>query len=252
MYDHIARFYDLSHDRLTHDIPFLLALANQTGGPVLEPGCGSGRLLVPLARAGYAVTGVDNSREMLARAERRLAGETADVRGRARLLDADLKRLAWTGVEPFGLIIFGFNTFMHLDEAGAGAALQRLRPVLRPGGLLVIDVENPMALAAAADDPDFELEDTLRDERLGETIRQYTAYEGVPGEQAVDVNWVYETVGRESSPAKFRQRLHYLYPHQYDLLLTLTAFRLTAIFGDYDRRPFDEESERLLLLATPL
>ena len=74
-YDAIARYYDLSHQSLVEDIPFLLRVAAETGGPALELGCGSGRLLVPLARAGYAVTGVDNSPEMLARAELRLAGE---------------------------------------------------------------------------------------------------------------------------------------------------------------------------------
>jgi SAM-dependent methyltransferase len=248
-YDRIARYYDLSHDRLADDIPFLLGLAAETGGPVLEPGCGSGRLLVPLARAGHAVTGVDNSPEMLARAETRLTGEPDGVRGRARLLAGDIKKLSLPDGAPYGLIVFGYNTFMHLDEAGAGAALKRLRPLLRAGGRLAIDVANPMILAAAADDPDFELEDTLRDELRGETIRQYTAYEGAPGEQMVDVTWVYEQVGAEAAPTKARLQLHYLYPHQYDLLLTLTGFRLTAIYGDYDRSPFTEESERLILVA---
>jgi SAM-dependent methyltransferase len=248
-YAHIARYYDLSHDRLTDDIPFLLQLAAETVGPVLEPGCGSGRLLVPLARAGYAVTGIDSSPEMLARAETRLAGETADVRGRVRLLAADMRKVSWPVEETYGLIIFGYNTFMHLDEAGAGTVLKRLRPALRPGGWLAIDVANPMALAAAADDPDFELEDTLRDELLDRTIRQYTAYEGAPGEQIVDVTWVYEQVGEDSAPTKAQLRLHYLYPHQYDLLLTLTGFRMTALYGDYDRSPFDEESERLIVVA---
>lgn len=251
MYDHIARFYDLSHDRLTGDIPFLLAVATETGGPVLELGCGSGRLLVPLARAGFSVTGVDSSPEMLARARLRLDGETADGRARVKLLSADMKQLPLAEEEAYGLIVFGYNTFMHLREAEAGAILPRLREALRPDGLMVIDVENPAALARAADDPDFELEDTLRDERLGETIRQYTAYEGVPGEQVVDVTWLYETIGQESAPVKARQRFYYLYPHQHELLLTLTGFRLRAIYGNYQRRRFTEDSERLILLATP-
>lgn len=251
-YDPIARFYDLSHDRLTDDIPFLLAVATEVGGPVLELGCGSGRLLVPLARAGFTVTGVDSSSEMLARARLRLDGEPDDVQARIELLQADMKRLPAAGEAAYGLIVFGYNTFMHLNEAEAGALLPRLRPALRPGGLLLVDVENPTTLARAADDPDFELEETLRDERLRETIRQYTAYEGTPGEQVVDVTWLYETIGQESAPVKARQRFHYLYPHQYELLLTLTGFRLKAIYGNYQRRRFTEDSERLILLAAPV
>ena len=141
---------------------------------------------------------------------------------------------------------------MHLDEAAAGTALKRLRPLLRAGGRLVIDVANPILLSMAADDPDFVLEDLLEDRVHGETIRQYTAYESIPGEQAVDVTWIYETEGRESDEAtrtKARLRYHYLYPHQYDLLLSLTGFRLTALVGDYAGSRFAEESERLILLA---
>jgi SAM-dependent methyltransferase len=251
IYDHIARYYDLSHDRLTGDIPFLLAVAAETGGPVLELGCGSGRLLIPLAHAGFAVTGVDNSPEMLARATLRLEGEPAGIRERIKLFSADMNQLSLPSDEAYGLIAFGYNTFMHLNETGAGAILKRLRPALRPDGLLVIDVENPVTLARAADDPDFELEETLRDERLGETIRQYTAYEALPGEQVVDVTWLYETVGQEAAPVEVRQRFYYLYPHQYELLLTLTGFRLKAVYGNYQRRRFTEEGERLILLATP-
>lgn len=254
MYEHIARYYDLSHDRLVEDIPFLLKLAAETAGPVLEIGCGSGRLLVPLARAGYPVTGVDSSPEMLAQAEIRLAAESSAVRARVRLVAGDVKSLRRPPEDQYSLIVFGYNTFMHLDEAAAGAVLKRLRPALRDGGRLVIDVANPILLSSVADDPDFVLEDVLEDKLHGETIRQYTAYEAVPGEQAVDVTWIYETTGDGSGDdertARARLRYHYLYPHQYDLLLTLTGYRLATLSGDYDGSPFHEGSDRLILLAT--
>lgn len=256
MYDLIARYYDLSHDRLVEDIPLLLRLAGETGGPVLEIGAGSGRLLVPLARAGFGVTGIDLSDEMLARAEARLAGESADTRANVRLVAADVRSLVLPGDAGFGLAIFGYNTFMHLDEATAGTALKRLRPLLRPDGRLLIDVANPMLLSMAADDPEFVLEEVLRDDARGGKIRQYTAYEAVPGEQAVDVSWLYEDdrgVGENDEPKRVEVHLryHYLYPHQYDLLLSLTGYRLTSIAGGYKGEPFDEESDRLILLAVP-
>jgi len=247
-YDAIARYYDLSHQSLVEDIPFLLRVAAETGGPALELGCGSGRLLVPLARAGYAVTGVDNSPEMLARAGLRLAGEPEEVRARVRLVPADLRALSLPGAEPFGLAYFGYNTFMHLDDAGAAAALRRLRPLLRPGARLLIDVDHPLALAAAADDPDFVLEDVLRDDALGETIRQYTAFESVPGEQAVDVVSVYETEADDQpEQTEVKLRYHYYYPHQFDLLFGLTGFRLVALHGSHAGTPFAEDSERLIV-----
>lgn len=255
MYDQIARYYDLSHDRLVDDIPFLLSQAAKVGGPILEIGSGSGRLLLPLARAGYDVIGIDNSPEMLARAEMRIAGQPPEVQERIRVVSADVRTLDLSDRNEFGMIIFGNNTFMHLDEVGAGAAFKRLRPLLRSGGTFLIDVFNPILLAMAADDPDFVLEDVMTDREAEKTIRQYTAYESIPGEQIVDVSWIYEVEGAgstrdEESPVKASLRYHYLYPHQYDLLLGMTGFRLTALFGDYDGSPLHEESDRLILVAT--
>ena len=253
MYEHIARYYDLSHDRLVDDIPFLLRLAAETRGPVVEIGCGSGRLLVPLIRAGFDVTGIDSSPEMLARAELRLAAEPADIRARARLVAGDIRTVDMQPAREFGLAVFGYNTFMHLDEAAAGAALKRLRPLLRADGRVVIDVAGPMLLSSSADDPDFVLEDVLEDKARGSVIRQYTAYEAIPGEQAIDVTWVYEAGEGEATDERARTRAklryHYFYPHQYDLILTLTGFRMMALYGDYDGSPFNEESERLIVLA---
>ena len=105
-----------------------------------------------------------------------------------------------------------------------------------------------MALATAADDPDFILEDVLRDDVLGETIRQYTAYESVPGEQAVDVSWVYEAGrGAQTERTRVKLRYHYFYPHQFDILFGLTSFRLVALHGSHAGTPFTEDSERLIV-----
>lgn len=253
MYEHIARFYDLSHDRLVDDIPFLLRQAAEAGGPVLEIGCGSGRLLVPLIRAGFDVTGIDSSPEMLARAELRLAAESPLVRDRVRLIHGDIRTADLHGKSGFGLAVFGYNTFMHLDEVGAGAALKRLRPLLRADGLMVVDVAGPMLLASSADDPDFVLEDVLEDKARGGVVRQYTAYESIPGEQAIDVTWIYEAgdgqATNEQARTKTKLRYYYLYPHQFELLFALTGFRMLALYGDYDGSPFHEESERLILMA---
>ena len=73
MYATLARYYDQIHTTLTADVPFILKQVKKQGGPVLELGCGTGRLLFPLAEAGFPVTGVDNSSEMLNIARQRLA-----------------------------------------------------------------------------------------------------------------------------------------------------------------------------------
>ena len=96
-----ARFYALDerYDSLDpdkaatdEDVRFFISEAQQRGGPVLEIGCGPGRVLIPLARAGYAVTGVDSSPEMLTRVRKNVAREPEDVRRRITIRQGDMRR----------------------------------------------------------------------------------------------------------------------------------------------------------------
>lgn len=247
-YDAIARYYDLAHDLLTDDIDYVVGLATDAGGPVLELGCGSGRLLLPLARAGLSVTGVDSSAAMLRLAEARLATEDAAAAARVRLIEGDIAAFAAEG-EPFGLAVFGYNTFMHLSETEIAAALRHIRGCLRPGGLLLIDIENPFTLSTDdGGEPRLEAEFGTDEQ----PIRQYAAYRDVPGEQAVDVTWLYEETMPDGTTARaesrFRQYLYY--PHQIDLFLTQAGFRLAGLGGGYEGEGYDEESERLLALGS--
>ncbi len=75
----IARYYDQDDGRIEEDIPTVLGFAQKTGGPVLDLGAGTGRLTIPLAEAGYEVTGIDSARAMLAIAEHK-SGESGAER----------------------------------------------------------------------------------------------------------------------------------------------------------------------------
>src|SRR5690606_41981516 len=89
MYEHIAPYYDQIHASFTEDVALVLALAGRVGRPVLELGCGSGRLLLPRARAGYQVTGLDNSPAMLALAREGLDREPGVVQQVVTLPEGD-------------------------------------------------------------------------------------------------------------------------------------------------------------------
>ena len=103
VYEKLARFYDLEHADLTADLVFFLHLTRQAGGPVLEVGCGTGRLLLPLVEAGIDVTGVDSSPAMLSVARRKL-GE------RVMLIEGDIRTVTLPGC--YALIIISINTFI--------------------------------------------------------------------------------------------------------------------------------------------
>ena len=124
------------------DIGFFRDLALRTEGPVLELGCGSGRVTVPLAEAGVTIVGVDRSRPMLDVAEKRRRGLPADVRRRLRFVEADMTDVR-VG-RRFGLVFAAFRVFMCLLDPDAQlAALATSRRHLRPGGLLALDLFDP-------------------------------------------------------------------------------------------------------------
>src|SRR5690606_34936599 len=116
----------------------VLALAAE-GGPILELGCGTGRLLIPLARAGRQVTGIDRSPAMLRLARERAQGEPHAVRRRIKLLCADMADFS-LGEPRYKLALISYNTFLHLDATRAMAACRNIGRHLAPGGHLFIDV----------------------------------------------------------------------------------------------------------------
>lgn len=252
MYDTIAHYYDVTHADLREDIPFVLALAAEAGGAVLELGCGSGRLLLPLARAGFAVTGVDNSAGMLARARQRVAGETTAVRTLITLVEGDMTALSLPKSDRFALAIAPYNTLLHLTPEQTGAMLRGVKRVLGENGRLFIDLINPAAIANTPDDATLTLENCFTDPETGHTVLQLAANRLDEAEQTLRVTWIYDATPPGGGPIHrtiAQGAYHYLYPHQLELLLQEAGFRLLSLSGDYDGAAYDEESPRLLLLA---
>ncbi|VAW43503.1 hypothetical protein MNBD_CHLOROFLEXI01-2184 [hydrothermal vent metagenome] len=253
MYDKIARFYDLTHANLTADIPFILQLAADSDGSVLELGCGSGRLLLPLAQAGFQVTGVDSSAGMLARAKARLVEVETAVQQRVTLVEADMTSLTMPSENRFGLILIPYNTFMHLDTVQALLALRQARSYLAENGRLFIDLPNPLDIASISDDQLLSLENVLTDPESGELIVHLVSNQLDSANQTLHITWIYD-VSQPSGGAINRtvaQAIyHYRYPHQIELLLQESGFKLAHLLGNYDQSLYNEESERLLILAT--
>jgi len=135
-YDGCATHYDADYASAgyEHDIPFYVERAKASGGPVLELGCGTGRVLVEIARAGIEIVGVDLSEEMLARAEERLAAEPAEVRERVRLIHSDLRTVTVDGgIGRFPLVTSPFRVVQHLvSRDDQKAWLRTVRAHLAP------------------------------------------------------------------------------------------------------------------------
>lgn len=255
MYELLSQYYDLIHDQLTEDINFVLALAKECGGPILELGCGTGRLLLPLVRAGYVVTGVDNEQAMLVRARQRLEGEADEIQKRAKLCRADVRSLLLPGEKKYyGLALFSYNTMLHFQPHELGQTLRRIRRYLLPDGRLFLDVANPYVIESIQYEESPVLENSFASPETGEMINQLSQSRLDSSNQCLTTTWFFEpkqqstkSVDRVSVQVEY----WYQFPHQIELVLQQSGFRLEQMIGDYDRSNFHEESERLLIIARP-
>ncbi len=251
MYDQIAEYYDLTHAELIEDIPFILQLAQEQAGAVLELGCGSGRLLLPLAKASISITGIDNSGAMLQRARQKIALEPTAVLEKITLIQEDMSHFHIPD-EMFALVVVPYNTFMHLDSKTAVSTLRCIKKCLAGNGRLLIDLANPFTIANTPEDQLISLENHIIHPQTGDHILHMASNRLDDEQQQLHITWIYDrspanggAVQRTIAQAIY----HYRYPHQIELLLHETGFKLASLWGDYDQSPFTEDSPRLLILA---
>jgi SAM-dependent methyltransferase len=236
------------------DVAFYLEVAAACGDAsrVLDLGAGTGRMTLPLARAGHAVVGVDASRTMLARARQKLAAEAPEVRARVELLEADGRAFHAPGA-PFDLAIAPFRVLQHFPEPDDQLrVLASLRAHLVPGGRLALDVFNPN-YAALASDRRAELEDTaeqaLPDGRSFRRTTRITRVSFVEQVSHVELTY-YVRAGTETTRHVQAFPMRWFTPSELAHLVARAGFRLDAIHGGFDRRPLTDEAPELVLLAT--
>jgi SAM-dependent methyltransferase len=218
------------------DIGFFRRLAETTQGPVLELGCGTGRVAVPLAEAGHRVVGLDRSRAMLDLAERRRRSLQPDVRRRLRFVEADMTDFELGS--RFGLVFAAFRVFMCLlDPASQRAALGQIRRHLRPDGLLVLDLFDPLLdRITPGPQPSREV-DEVRHPDTGRRVRVVTLGRvHDPLGQWMTEDWRFTELDDDDRVLREEvETLTLRWTFRYELhhLLALAGFEVTAEMSDY-------------------
>jgi len=251
-----AVLYDWEYRRRRDDVRFYCTLADERGGPVLDLGCGTGRLMAPLLRAGHTVVGVDAAPAMLARAAARIGRLPAPSRRRALLLRADMRALAFP--PRFAFAVAAFHSIQHLETdidlarffAGAAGALM-------PGGWLAFDTFAPDAQFLARATPPRR--DRLR--RWGTTrfthpaTGQRTAYSETYrlAGKILQMTLHYQRIdGRGHQLGRERRVLlshRQIEPAKIDELLRAAGLKLIASWGGFDGRPIEPATEQQIFLA---
>lgn len=251
-FDAFARFYDGDYRNYAEDLQLVTDLVQESGGPVLEMGCGTGRVLLPLAALGVDCTGIDLSPALLAVARAKLT--QANLAQGVTLIQRDMRTFDLTASTPggFGMVCCMSNTLMHLPtQADQRMALARAFDHLRPGGWLLLDLFSPDIPRLLQVEGLQELADSWPDPATGATVYKWVVRRLNLAEQIQETLFIYEEIfpdGRvQRTPCPFN--LRFLWPSEGELLLELAGFDLVESWGDFDGNPVDDASERLIFWA---
>ena len=243
LYDHVPLYLERT------DVGFYVEESKAARGPVLELGCGTGRILVPIARAGSTIVGLDSSTHMLERCRANLAREPAALQQRVTLQQRDMHDFD-LGAQ-FPLIIAPFRVFQHLTTVAAQLRfLAKVTHHLAPGGRFIFDVFNPrFDILVGADG--VEREDTP-EQRLpdGRTFRRSYRIARVRWvDQVSESELIYYVAGKRYVQA-FEMR--WFLPAELQHLLARAGFRVRHVYGDFARGPLVDGAPEQVVVATNL
>lgn len=248
-WDDYAAFYDWENARTVgrRDVAFWRDFALRTGGRALELGCGTGRVAVPLARAGVPIVGIDRSAEMLAFARRRL--RRAKLQGRLSLVRGDIRHLPFRRRAPFDLVLAPYGILQSLlEDRDLAATLEAAGAALRRGGRLGVDLvpdvprwreySRRVTLAGHRGPrrtPIRLVESVHHDRRRRLTVFEHEYIEGAgPSRRRRTFTVTFRTLSVPDMCGRIER----------------AGFRIDAVLGDYDGGPWDPRADSWIVLAT--
>jgi SAM-dependent methyltransferase len=240
IYDAVTELH-IAGSSVEGDVEFFRAAARRRGGPILDVGCGTGRVAAPLALDGWTVVGIDRSEPMLALAERRRAGLAVEVAARLELAQADLTDFDLD--RTFALIVVPFRVFQFLlTPETQRSGLAALRRHLAPGGELVLDLFDPRLDLCV---PDFRPPagngDIVRHPVTGNEVRvERVSRVNDPIRQVFDEVWQsteLDAAGRQLHSLRETLSLRWTYRWEMRHLLELSGFEVVSVHGDFKGGP---------------
>jgi SAM-dependent methyltransferase len=260
-YAAIAQWYDHEHDTYEDDIALYADLASGAGPYLLEIGCGTGRVTLPLAQAGSRVTAVDSSAAMLARCRTRLAGAPPRAAQRVTLIRADARALGDEVPTNHAMALIPLNTFAHFAlPEDRQHVLEQVRAHVVPGGRLVIDLdlEGPKRLLAQAGLLWLMGSWAPADSPTGQeaTARVTHLISASPGAapDTIAITHFYDAQDAQGTVRRVVARMTQSVLTHQELLLTITqaGFAIEAAYGSYELEPYRTGAERVIVVAHAL
>lgn len=249
----LAHYYDLEYHHYDLDLDFYvqyaIALEPDHKLPILELGCGTGRIAMALAEAGFRVVCVDTSQAMLD-----ICVEKARARGvgsRITPVHADMRDLSGVPTGPYNLAFCALNTFAYLiSTTEQRAMLEAVRPLLVQHGVLILDLTPPWPELLPPSNGEIIHQGTYSDSSRAIVHKLVTGVTQ-PSNQTHHVTLFYDHEAPDGALTRTTQSLVMRWTGRYEmeLLLKLCGYTLEKLYGGYDLEEFKDGSERMIFLA---
>jgi SAM-dependent methyltransferase len=237
--------YHTHHTLRSEDLSFWRDIAQESGGPVLELGCGTGRVLLRLVKENLQVHGIDNDPDMLTFLNRMIPPTMA---WQVEIDETDMRTFDLG--KQFPLIILPCNTLSTFPRADRKSIYSRSQAHLHPGGKFIFSIPNTLILADLPDHGAVELEDEFSHPATGNPIKVYSSWEKDPGR--ITFFWRYDhhfPDGRVTTTE--HTTTHVLdSPKQYLAEIQESGFKPTAAYGDFYLDSFTPDSPYFILVST--
>lgn len=249
----LAELYDFVPGYVQRpDLDFYLGMCRSSPGKVLELGCGTGRVLIPAAREGCDIVGLDLSEHMLTECRKKLQAEPREVQERVTLVQGSMTDFIMG--TTFALVTIPFRPFQHLISVPEQlACLRCINRHLDIRGKLVLDVfqvdlgkiADPWPQEEVEDVADIALPDGRRLRRTNRLVGLHRA------DQCMDVEIIFYLTETDGTTHRLVQAFPFRYFFRYEVehLLARCGFRVVDLFGNFDGSPLTDESPEMIFMA---
>ena len=235
---------------LAFDVERYCQIAGDQPIRILDLCTGTGRIAIPLARAGHTVTGVDISKAMLEGFSQRLQVEDKDIAARIDLVSADISTMSLDR-NNFDLATIGFNSLMCLPDFDLQqTALQAAADHLKPGGKLVLDLMNPHILNLKGDafpTPFF----TRRNPKSGKMYTRFAMMGPIDTRQVQELSGWYDEYESDGTVRRHFYSMEWrpIYQFELSLMLEKSGFEIISVEGGHKQEQFEATSKKMFVLA---
>ncbi len=252
----LAHYYDLEYRGFTEDLDFFMQYALQMDPkkrlPLLELGCGTGRLSIALAAEGFRVVAVDVSEGMMAVC--RESAQARGVSGKLELVQADMRdlsRLDQLESGQFNMACCALNTFAYLTSTEDQLrVLRAVHPLLVQHGLLIVDLAPPLPHLLPPQDGEVAYGGRF-DDGAGGTLHKLVSGVAHTATQTHNVTIFYDLEAPDGALIRTSQSLLFRWTGRYEmeLLLQAAGYRVEKVYGDYELGDYGDQSERMIFIA---